>query len=321
MKVLKAGLFALALAVLAAPAGAQSYPNKPIHIIAPFPPGTGVDIIARVIAERLNAAFGQPVVVENRPGAGGTIGAAQVAKSAPDGLTLLVQSSAHTVNPSIYPTLSYDTLGDFAGVTTLVVLPNALVMSPERGIKSVAELVAYGKANPGKLNYASAGTGSATHMNAEKFRVAAGFEAVHVPYKGTPEAMTDIIGGRMDYIFAPMAAALPMIEGDKLIALAVGSATRSPRLPNVPTTVEAGVPGSDYNFWVGMLAPKKTPADIIARLNAETVKALDAPATKERLSSIGAQAWLMTPAQFDAHIKNEIVEIAKLVKAANIQAN
>jgi tripartite-type tricarboxylate transporter receptor subunit TctC len=311
-----------AIAVLcAAPSFAQNYPSRPIKIIVPFTPGSGTDIVARAVGDKLNAALGQPVVIENRPGAGGTIGGALVAAATPDGYTLLVHSSGHTVNPSIYPNLSYDTAHDFAGITTLAVLPNVLIISPEKNIKSVKELVALAKAKPGELNYGSAGTGSATHMNAEKFRVMAGFDAVHVPFKGTPEAMTETMTGRIDYFFAPLVSALPLVTDGKVLALAVGSASRSPLLPQVPTTVEAGVPGSDYNFWVGLLAPSKTPPAIIARLNDETLKVLQSPEMKERLNTLGAEPWPMKPAQFDAYIKEEIVSIGKLVKAANIPTN
>jgi len=278
-------------------------------------------VMARLVAKHLTEALGQPVVVENRPGAGGTIGAAAVAAAAPDGYTLLVQSSGHTVNPHIYSNLPYDTLRDFAGVTTLANLPNVLIIAPGKGIRSVKELIAAAKAKPGQLNYASAGNGSATHMNAEKFRSAAGFDAVHIPFKGTPEGITEVIAGRVDYFFAPMVSALPMIKDGKVLALAVGAAKRSSVLPDVPTTVEAGVPGSDYNFWVGLLAPAKTPRDIVARLNQEALKALQAPEVKERLASLGAEPMVMAPAEFDRYIQEEMASNAKIVKAAGIKVN
>jgi tripartite-type tricarboxylate transporter receptor subunit TctC len=321
MRWFKVGLVAAVAALCAAPSFAQTYPTRPIKIIVPFTPGSGTDIVARAVGDKLNAALGQPIVIENRPGAGGSIGGALVAAAAPDGYTLLVNSSGHTVNPSIYPNLPYDTVRDFAGITPLAVLPNVLIIAPEKNIKSVKELVERGKAKPGELNYGSAGTGSATHMNAEKFRVMAGFEAVHVPFKGTPEAMTETMTGRLDYFFAPLVSALPLVKDGKVLALAVGSASRSPLLPEVPTTVEAGVPGSDYNFWVGLLAPSKTPPAIIARLNEETLKVLQSPEMKDRLNTLGAEPWPMKPAQFDAYIKDEIVSIGKLVKAANIPTN
>jgi tripartite-type tricarboxylate transporter receptor subunit TctC len=232
-----------------------------------------------------------------------------------------VQSSGHTVNPHIYSNLPYDTLRDFAGVTTLANLPNVLIIAPSKGIRSVKELIAAAKAKPGQFNYASAGNGSATHMNAEKFRAAAGFDAVHIPFKGTPEGITEVIAGRVDYFFAPMVSALPMIKDGKVIALAVGSAKRSSVLPDAPTTVEAGVAGSDYNFWVGMLVAAKTPRDIVARLNQETLKALQAPEVRERLSKLGAEPMPMSPEQFDAYIREEFAANARIVKAAGIKAN
>jgi tripartite-type tricarboxylate transporter receptor subunit TctC len=321
MRWIKTGLVAAMVALCVAPSFAQTYPTRPIKFIVPFTPGSGTDIVARAVGDKLSQALGQPVVIENRPGAGGSIGGALVAAATPDGYTLLVNSSGHTVNPSIYPNLPYDTVKDFAGITPLAVLPNVLIISPEKNVKSVKELVALAKAKPGELNYGSAGTGSATHMNAEKFRVMAGFEAVHVPFKGTPEAMTETMTGRIDFFFAPLVSALPLIKDGKVLALAVGSASRSPLLPEVPTTVEAGVPGSDYNFWVGLLAPSKTPPAIIARLYDETLKVLQSPEMKERLNTLGAEPWPMKPAQFDAYIKDEIVSIGKLVKAANIPTN
>jgi tripartite-type tricarboxylate transporter receptor subunit TctC len=321
MKILNMLAAALALVASAASAQTPPYPNKIVRIIVPFSPGSGTDIVARTIANKLSASLGQPVVVENRPGAGGTIGAAVVASSAADGYTLLVQSSGHTVNPHIYSNLPYDTLRDFAGVTTLANLPNVLIISPSKGIRSVKELIAAARAKPGQFNYASAGNGSATHMNAEKFRAAAGFDAVHIPFKGTPEGITEVIAGRVDYFFAPMVSALPMIKDGKVIALAVGSAKRSSVLPDTPTTVEAGVAGSDYNFWVGMLVPAKTPRDIVARLNQETLKALQAPEVRERLASLGAEPMPMFPEQFDEYIREEFAANARIVKAAGIKAN
>jgi tripartite-type tricarboxylate transporter receptor subunit TctC len=259
-------------------------------------------------------------VIDNKPGAGGTIGAAQVAKSDPDGYTLLIHSSGHALNPSIYSSLSYDTLKDLTGVTPLAALPNVLVVSPAKGWKTVADLVAAAKAHPGQMNYASAGTGSATHMNAEKFRLRAGIEAQHVPFKGTPEALTDVIGGRNDWFFAPLTSALPLIKDGKLTALAVSTAQRSPALPNVPTTVEAGIADSDYTFWVGMIVPSATPPAIVKRLNEEALKALNSPEVKERLTKLGAEPFTMAPEQFNAYIRTEVGAAAQIAKAANLKA-
>ena len=310
------------LAALAAPlAWAQpAYPDKPIHFIVPFTAGSGTDIVARTIADPMSRALGQPIVVENRPGAGGTLGAAQVAKSAPDGYTLLVHSAGHVANPSIYLSLPYDTARDFAGVTPLASLPNVLIVSPAKGWKTVSDLVEQARANPGKLNYASAGIGSATHMNAEIFRDSAKFQAVHVPFKGTPEAMTETATGRVDFFFAPLSSALPLIRDGRLQALAVGTSTRSPVLPNVPTTIEAGFPKSDYIFWVALLAPAGTPKAVIDRLNAEAVKALASPEVKEKLAVLGAEPMPMTPAEFDAFIRSETARMAVVIKNAGIKA-
>jgi tripartite-type tricarboxylate transporter receptor subunit TctC len=300
---------------------AQPYPSKPIKVVVPFTPGSATDIIARALGERLGASLGQPIVVENRPGAGGTIGAALVAQAPADGYTLLVQSSGHTVNPHIYASLGYDTLKDFASVTPLVTLPNVLIVSPTKGYKTVGDLVAAAKARPGALNYASAGTGSATHMNSEKFRAAAGINAVHVPMKGTPEAITETIAGRVDWFFAPLVSAGPMIKDGKAQALAVGTSRRAANLPDVPTTVEAGVPNSDYTFWIGLFAPSKTPREIVERLHDEIVKVMGSPEMKERLATLGAEAWTMGSTQFDDYVKHELASNASIVGAAGIKPN
>ncbi len=297
MKSLKPA-FAFVLAIASVPALAQgNYPDKPIHFIVPFTAGSGTDIIARTLGESLGKSLGQPIIVENRPGAGGTLGAAQVAKSTPDGYTLLIHSAGHVANPSIYPNLPFDTLKDFACVTTLASLPNVLIVSPAKGYKSVADLVDKARANPGALNYASAGMGSATHMNAEIFRRSAKFDAVHIPFKGTPEAMTETATGRVDFFFAPLSSAIPLIKDNRLQALAVGTAQRSSVLPNVPTTVEAGFAQSDYVFWVALIAPAGIPKAIVDRLNSEAVRALGAPQMKEKLATLGAEPMTMTFAQ------------------------
>lgn len=319
MKILKSLIAAAAVTVLASAASAQSFPSKPIRLVVPFTPGSSTDITARAVADRLSVGLGQPVVVENRAGAGGKIGSEVVARAAPDGHTLLVNSSAHTANPALYKEMPFDTAADFAGITPLVNLPNVLVIGANRNIKTLKDLVAYAKSKPGELNFASAGMGSATHMNLEKFSARAGIKHVHVPYKGTPEAMADVMEGRVDVFFAPLNASLANIQAGRLLPLAVGSAQRSPILPNVPTTVEAGVPDSSYNFWVGMLAPGKTPRDIVNKLNQETVKALTGPELTERFKGLGANAWPMKPDEFDAYIKDEIKVMAEIVKAAGIQ--
>jgi tripartite-type tricarboxylate transporter receptor subunit TctC len=319
MKMLRP-LALLAASMICAASHAQTaYPDRPIHFIVPFTAGSGTDIVARTVGEAMSRNLKQPIVIENRPGAGGTLGAAQVAKSAPDGYTLLIHSAGHVANAAIYPSLPYDTIRDFAGVTPLATLPNVLIVAPAKGFKSVQDLVDRARANPGTLNYGSAGNGSATHMNAEIFRLSAKFDAQHIPYKGTPEAMTETATGRLDFFFAPLSSALPLIKDGRLQALAVGTAQRSPLLPDVPTTLEAGFPHSDYVFWVALLAPAATPRPIIDRLNAEALKALASPEVREKLTVLGAEPMPMSPAAFDAFIKAEAARMAQVVKSAGIQ--
>jgi tripartite-type tricarboxylate transporter receptor subunit TctC len=309
----------LALVLGSVAARADGYPEKPIHIIVPFTPGSATDVVARAVAQQMSIRLGQPVVVDNKPGAGGTIGSAQVAKSAPDGYTLLVHSSGHTVNPSIYSNLTYDTAKDLIGVSILAQQPNILVAAPEKGWKTATDLVAAAKAAPGKITFASAGTGTGTHMNAEKFKLSAHIDTLHIPYKGTPEAMTDTMAGRVDYFFAPVVAALSIVRDRRLVALAAGSARRSSVLPDVATTEEQGFPNSAYNFWVGMLAPAGTPPAIIGKLNAEVRAVLAMPDVKDRLGSLGADASPSAAADFDKTITWELKENAELVKLAGIK--
>jgi tripartite-type tricarboxylate transporter receptor subunit TctC len=312
---------ALAACALATAAFAQgTYPERPIRFIVPFTAGSGTDIVARTVGDHMSKTLGQPIIIENRPGAGGTLGAAVVAKSAPDGYILLVPSAGHVANPAIYKSLPYDTHKDFAGITPLASLPNVLIVSPSKGYKTAKDLVARAQAHPGELNYGSAGTGSATHMNAEIFRQSAKFEAQHVPYKGTPEAMTEVVAGRIDFFFAPLSSALPLIKDDRVKALAVGTAKRTPLLPDVPTTVEAGYPNSEYVFWVALLAPAATPKGVVDKLNAAALKALAAPEIQEKLHVLGAEPMPMSPAQFDAFLKQETARMTQVVKSAGIQA-
>lgn len=309
-----------AAALPAALAQAPEWPKAgPVKLVVPFTAGSGTDIMARTLADKLGPAIGAQVIVENKPGAGGTVGAAQVAKSAADGYTFLVHSSGHVVNPAIYPKLPYDTLKDFEGVTALASLPNVLVVSPAKGWKTVADLVARAKANAGGMNYGSAGNGSATHMNAEKFRVAAGLTAQHIPFRGTPEAITETISGRVDWFFAPLVSALPLINDGRLQALAVGTAGRSAALPAVPSIVEAGLPDATYTFWVGLFAPAKTPKPIVDKMHAEVLKVLALPEVRERLEKLGAAPMPMPQATFEKFIDDETRAAAALVKAAGIR--
>ena len=321
MKKLLSTLTVMAAVLASSGAIAQApYPSKPIRFIVPFTAGSGTDIIARTVGDTMSKGLGQPIIIENKPGAGGTIAAAQVARGEADGYTVLIHSSGHALNPAIYPNLSYDTLRDLTGITPLAALPNVMVVSPERGWKTVADVVAAAKARPGALNYASAGVGSATHLNAEKFKLQAGFDAVHVPFKGTPEALSDVIGGRNDWFFAPLSSALPLIKDGKLMALAVSTPQRTPALPQVPTTLEAGIPGSDYTFWVGMIVAGNTPAPIVKRLHDEALKALANPEVKERMNKVGADPFPMPQDKFNAFIKTEMESAARIAKAANLKA-
>ena len=315
-------LFAIAVAhAQTASPDAHSWPNRTLRVVVPFTAGSGTDAVGRLVTERLAAQLGQNFVIENRPGAGGTIGMAVVARANPDGYTILVHSSSYTVTPTTYPNAPYDTLRDLAGITPLANLPNVLVVAPGKGIRSVKELVAAAKAKPGSITYASAGAGSATQLNAERFRLGAGFEGVHVPFKGTPEALTDVIAGRVDIYFCPVIAVHEFLKTGRLVALAVGSTKRSAALPELPTTLEAGIPNSDYNFWVGMAVPARTPKAVVEKLHQNTQNAIRAPELNERMARLGAEQWLMTPQEFDAYIRKEIAANAALVKAAGITVN
>jgi tripartite-type tricarboxylate transporter receptor subunit TctC len=293
--------------------------DKTIPFVVPFTAGSGTDVIARTIAEKLGLLLGAQIVIDNKTGAGGTVGAALVAKAPADGYTMLVHSSGHVVNPALYPKLSYDTLKDFDGISPLASLPNVIVVSPSKGYKDVADLVAKAKAQPGVLNYASAGNGSATHMNAEKFRVAAGLQAQHVPYRGTPEALTETASGRIDWFFAPLVSALPLIQSGRLQALAVSTATRSPLLPNVPSISEAGFANAAYTFWVGLFVTAKTPKPIVQKLHAGVMSVLAMQDVKDRLEKLGAAAMPMQQDAFEKYLDAETLAAAQLVKAAGIR--
>jgi tripartite-type tricarboxylate transporter receptor subunit TctC len=315
------GLYVCAAFFASGAACAQQWPSKPLRVVVPFTAGSATDAVARIVSERLSMQIGQPVVVENRPGAGSTIGMAIVAKAEPDGYTLLVNSSSHTVTPTTYPDVAKNTAREFSGITPLAGLPNVLVIAPSKGLRSVKDLVAAAKARPGAMTYASAGAGSATQLNAERFRLGAGFQGVHVPFKGTPEALTEVLTGRVDFYFCPVISVLPLIKDGRLLALAVGSTRRASSLPDVPTTLEAGIPNSDYNFWVGMVVPSRVPRAIVTHLHEQVMKALQTPDVRSRMAKLGAEDMRMSPEQFDAYIRKEIEVNAALVKAAAIQVN
>ena len=304
------------LSAVAGLAHAQSYPAKPIRIIVPFTAGSATDVVARLIGERLSAAWGQPVVVDNRPGAGGSIGIAQAAKADPDGYTLAVVSTGHAVNHVLYKDLPYDTLNDLSGVAPLASLPSVLVVAPSLGVSSVKELVAMVKAKPNQLNYGTAGVGSAAHINSEKFNFAAGLRAVHIPLKGTPPILSETMGGRVHFAWVPSLSSMGLLKDGKLRALAVSTPRRIAALPDVPTIAQAGFPGGEFNFWLGMLAPSKTPRDTLARLNGEIGRALKSAEVIERLAKLGAEPMSMDPAEFDAFIRREHEVLGKVMRDA-----
>lgn len=309
------------LIVASIEAGAQSWPTRPIRAIVPFTAGSGTDVTARVILDQLSSELGQSIVVENRVGAGGTIGTAAAAKADPDGYTILVQSSALTIAPAIYQNLAYDTARDLAAVAPLGISPNVLIISPSRGIKTVHELVSAAKTKPGSFTFASAGIGTNTHLSAERFRLRAGIEAVHVPFKGGPEAITEVMAGRVDFSFLPVGIVLSHIREGKLAALAVNGPKRAFALPDVPTTLEAGFADSDYPIWWATFVPVKTPRDIVENLYRETLKAMQTPKVQEKLATMGVDPLVMTPAELDAHVKKELSMNAALVKATGVKTN
>ncbi len=299
-----------------APARAQAYPSAPVKIIVPFTAGSATDILARTVGERLSASLGQPFIVENRPGAGGTIGSNLVAKAAADGLTLAVVSTGHVVNHVLYPGIPYDTLKDFAGVSPLATLPSVLIVPPSLGVKTEKELIDLAKSKPGELNYGTAGVGSAAHINQEKFNRATGIRVVHIPFKGTPEILNEAMGGRIQLAWVPLVSSVGPLRDGKLLALAVSTPARTTVLPGVPTIAEAGVPGGEFNFWVAMLAPAKTPREIVNRLNAEIGKAEQQPEVRQRLSNLGAEPMPMSPEAFDAFIREQFDDLGKVMRAA-----
>jgi tripartite-type tricarboxylate transporter receptor subunit TctC len=312
---------ALATPALSRRARAQPWPSKQIRAVVPFTAGSTIDIVARIVFEPLSQQLGQSIIVENRGGAGGTIGAAMVARADPDGYTILAHSSAHVATPAIYPNAPYDAARDFVAVAALGSSPNIVVISPDNGIKTLQELVATAKQKAGAITFGTAGVGSSTHFSTERFRFSAGFEGVHVPFRGMPEVLTEVMTGRVDFCFSTIASALPFIRDRKLLALAVSTPKRSSTLPDVPTTLELGYANSDYTFWNGLFLPVKTPPDIVERLHHEAQKAATTPAVREKLGQQGIDPMLITAAEFDAQINKEIAESIALVKAAGIKVN
>ena len=308
---------AMTLSCVAGTAVAQNYPTKPIRLIAPFPPGGSTDLLARVIAQKLTEAWGQQVIVENRGGAGGTIGVELAARAAPDGYTLVMgHVGTFGANPTLYPKLPYDAIKDFAPITLLAMVPNGMVVHPALPVRTVRDLLAIARAKPGQVLYGSGGSGSAAHLAMVYFELLAKVKLTHIPYKGTGPAIYDLIAGQTSTMITGMAALMPHIKSGKLRSIAVGTAKRLAVLPEVPTISEAGVPGYEATQWYGILAPAATPRDLVMKLNAEMVKALRLPDVRERLAGDGVAPVGNTPAEFAAHIKAEIARWAPVVKAS-----
>lgn len=310
-------------ASFAAPAFAQgdAYPRKPIKWIVPFPPAGAMDVIARTLGEQMGRKLGQTFVIENRPGAGGNIGADAVARSAPDGYTMMIVANGMAVNKFLYGRLSYDPVKNFAPVSLLAVVPNVLVTQSGAKSKTVADVIAQAKAQPGKVTYASAGNGTSIHLAAELFASMAQLDMVHVPYKGSGPAVTDLIGGQVDYMFDSVTSATPHIQSGKLRAIAVTTAKRSSALPNVPTVAEAGLPGYDLSPWFAVYMPAGTPPAIVERINAALLEAMKLPEVKARFATIGAEPIGSTPAQLAAHLDAEMAKWGKIIQARGIRAD
>jgi len=311
---------ALAALLLASAAQGQAFPQKPVRLVVPFTAGSETDYLARVVGVKLTEAWSQQVVVENRPGAGGVLATGVVAAAPGDGYTLLMGSMAHAIAPAIHSKLPYNPLRDFSAVSQVAGVPNVLVV-PASGAKSVKDLIAAAKQHPGKLTFGSAGIGSGMHINGEQFRLAAEISVVHVAYKGGPESLTDLLGGRIDFVFAPIGLAIPLIKDRKLLGLAVSTSTRSPALPDVPTVAEAGVPGFEFDTWYGVFAPAATPRAIVRQLSADIVRVLGLPEVKTQLASRGAVPRPSSPEEFDAFVRAEIDKMAGIVKAAGLKTD
>ena len=310
---------ALALSLFAFEVAAQAWPTKSLRAVVPVGAGSSTDVVNRIVLEQLSTQLGQPIVVENRVGAGGTIGSAIVARSEPDGYTILAHGAAHTITPAIFKNLPYDPARDFIAAVPIGSSPSVLVVSPAKGVSSVAELVAAAKAQPGALNFSSVGVGTATHMSAERFMSSAGINAVHVPFKGGAEAMSEVIAGRIDFFFGPVALVLAQVRDGKLRALAVNGSNRSTVLPDVPTLREAGIREAEYPIWFALFVPARTPSDIVTRLHRETLSALQVPRVRERLVALGVDPMVMSPGEFAAYVEKEIALNATLVQQAGVK--
>jgi tripartite-type tricarboxylate transporter receptor subunit TctC len=319
MKLLRLAAFA-ASALAAATACAQGYPNKPIRMIVGFPPGGGTDVVARVIGAKVSEWWGQAVAVENRPGATGTIGADVVAKSSPDGYTLIMgHVNSHGIAPNLFAKLPYDPIKDFAAVAYVGYVPNVLAVHPSVAARSVKELVALAKSKPGQMNYASSGNGSTQHLAGEMFKQLTGTDIVHIPYKGSGDAIKDLLAGTVNMNFDTMPPVLPHIQAGKLRGLAISTPRRLPQLPDVPTFEEEGIKGFDVTNWYGVMAPAGTPREIVAKLNADINKAMQVPEVRARLEAVGTQLREQSAAEFETFMKAEVVKYSKLIKDTNIR--
>jgi tripartite-type tricarboxylate transporter receptor subunit TctC len=313
--------FALVTALSFMATAQDRFPNKPIQMIVPFSAGSGTDIVARMVGKKMSENWGQQVVVINRPGGGGIVASSIVARAAPDGYTLLCHGSAFAVSATLYSKLPYDPLNDFAGVSQISSGPHVLVVAPSLGVKSVSDLIALAKQKPGQLNFGSAGIGGATHLCGEQFRFAADINVVHVPYKGTPEALIDTMAGRIQYFMSPIGPALSFIKDGRLLALAVTAARRSPVLPDVPTVAEAALPGFEFDSWSGLWAPARTPRAVLNQLSNEVARILALPDVRERMQSEGVVPKSSTPEEFARFTRAEIEKLGKVVKASGARAD
>lgn len=304
---------------LASTATAETWPSKPIRAYIPFGAGSATDVVPRTVFDALSVELGQPIIVENRGGAGGTLGVGAVVRAEPDGYSILANSSAHAIAPWIVPNVPYDTAKDLSGVLMIGQNANVMIVLPSKGWKTAQDFVAAAKAKPGSINYGSAGLGTATHISAERFRLAAGFEATHVPYKGGAEALTDLLGGRIDFYFCPISTALPHIRDGRVLALLVSTPTRASDLPNVPTPREAGFVNADTIIWYAVFMPAKTPRDIVEKFHAAAMKVLATPAIEVKMKQLAVDPMPMTPAEIDKFVVNELASNEKLIKAAGIK--
>jgi tripartite-type tricarboxylate transporter receptor subunit TctC len=311
----------LVVAACTSGAGAAEYPSHPIRMIVPFTPGSASDMLARMIGPKLYETWGQQVVIDNRPSAGGTVAGGIVASAAPDGHTLMLTSSGFAGAAALYDKLPYDPLKDFTGVTLVAVTPLIIVVSPNLGVKSVKELIAAAQQKPGQLNFGSSGIGSGTHVGGELFKLAAKINVTHVPYRGTPEALTDTMSGRIQFFVSPVLPAMALVRGGRLLALGVTSSQRLPMIPDVPTIAEAAIPGFEYDGWYGVFAPARTPRAIVNKVSVEVGRILKLPEVQERITREGAAPKPMTPEQFDRMVRDEIVMRGKVFKAAGAKAN